>query len=173
MTFGPQNTYFGFLSTQFDLPEKSDEQRKFINERMRLTASILNLKSSGLYQKQELVNGDQWFTSVVDGQYIPKYGFRTVFDLVELNGGLPIPVGVTVFPALTPITNPPNINGITNPLPSYGSATIAGPIYVFTGTDFNVRFDNTVPASQVITITNNAGSPLTQCYWAFNYLKQA
>jgi hypothetical protein len=170
MTFGPTDTYFSFLSPQFDLPEDPQDHRKFINERNRLTASILNIKSNGNYEQFPLMNGDTWFTSVVDGQIISKYGFRMTFDLVSINGG-PLPPGATAF-NLTPVTNPPNIQGITNPLPSFGSGTIAGPIYVFTGTDFNVQFDNTNPLNQVITVTNNTGVNLDQCYWAFNYLRQ-
>lgn len=172
MTFAPANTNFSFLPVEFDMPENPDNQRKYLNERQRLTATILNTKTNGNHQKVELLNGEQWFTTVTQGQAIPKYGFRMTYDLVEINGG-PIPPGVTPLPARTPATQPPNITGITNPLPSYGSGTIAGPIYVFTGTDFNVTFDNTVPANQVITVTNNTGANLTQCYWVFNFLKQS
>lgn len=171
MTFGPQDTYFSFLSSEFDIPEKAEESRKFLLERERLTASILNTKTNGNHQMVPLLNGEQWFTQVVQGQLVPKYGFRMTYDLVAMNGG-PIPPGVTALPALTNITQPPNILGITNPLPSYGSGTIAGPIYVFTGTDFNVTFNNTVPAAQVITVTNNTGANLTQCYWVFQFLRQ-
>lgn len=175
MTFGPADTYFSFLPSEFDLPEDPKDHRKHLIERTRLTASILNTKSNGNNQKTVLLNGDQWFTEVVQGQPIPKYGFREAFDLVEMNGG-PIPPGVTALPPLIPIPVPPtypkNILGITNPLPSFGSGTIAGPIYVFTGTDFNVTFNNTVPAAQVITVTNNTGVNLDQCYWVFNFLRQ-
>jgi hypothetical protein len=170
MTFGPIDTYFSFLPEEFSLPGEYEESRRIIEERERLNASILNIKSNGNNQKIVQMNGDQWFTKVVQGQFFPKYGFREAFDLVEMNGG-PIPPGVTNL-NLTPITQPPNITGITNPLPSFGSGTIPGPIYVFTGTDFNVTFNNTVPAAQVITITNNTGVNLTQCYWVFNFLRQ-
>lgn len=170
MTFGPINTNFSFLPVEFDMPENPDNQRKYINERQRLTASILNTKANGNYQKVELLNGEQWFTTVTQGQAIPKYGFRYTFDLVEL-WGAPIPPGATPI-NLSLLANPIQIQGIINPLPSHGSATIAGPIYVFTGTDFNVTFDNTVPAAQIITVTNNTGVNLTQCFWVFQYLKQ-
>ena len=170
MTYAPFNTNFSWLPNEFDIPTDPQNQRKFINERERLTASIVNTKSNGNHQKVELLNGDQWFTTVLNGAEIPKYGFRYTFDLVELNGGVLAP-GVTNI-ALSALANPIVINGIINPLPSYGSGTIAGPIYVFTGTDFNVTFDNTVPTAQVITVTNNTGTNLTQAYWEFNYLKQ-
>lgn len=170
MTFGPIDTYFSYLPEQYSLPSNYENARRFIEDRERLTASILNIKSIGNFQEYVLQNGDQWFTSVVDGQFIPNYGFRLTLDLVEFNGGV-IPPGVTNF-TLTPTTIPPNIPGVTKPLPSYGSGTIAGPTYVFTGTDFNVRFNNTNPASQVITLTNNTGTNLTQCYWVFNFLQQ-
>lgn len=170
MTFAPFNTNFSWLPVEFEIPPDPQNQRKFINDRERLTASIVNTKSNGNHQKVELLNGDQWFTTVTNGQEVPKYGFRYTFDLVELNGGALVP-GLTVI-NLSLVANPIAIQGITNPLPSWGSATIAGPIYVFTGTDFNVTFDNTVPAVQLINVTNNTGVNLTQCYWVFNYLKQ-
>ena len=170
MTFAPANTYSSYLPVQFEIPVEPEEQRMFIDARERLTASILNVKTNGSYEKRELLSADQWFTTVVNGTIIGKSGFRFTFDLVQLFGG-PIPPGVTninlslVVPAIM-------IVGITSPLPSFGSGTIAGPIYVFTGTDFNVTFNNTIPAAQIITITNNTCANLTQCFWAFNYLKQ-
>lgn len=170
MTFGPTNSYSSYLPVQFEIPLDPDDQRKFIDARERLTASILNVKTNGNYEQRELLSADQWFTTVINGTIIGKFGFRFTFDLVALNGG-PIPNGVTNI-NLSLVTPPISILGITHPLPSYGSATIAGPTYVFTGTDFNVRFNNTVPAAQIITITNNTGANFTQCYWVFSYLKQ-
>lgn len=173
MTFGPAFSYSSYLPVQFEIPTDPEDQRRFIDARERLTASILNLKTNGNYESRELLTADQWFTQLISGALIGKFGFRYTFDLVKLNGG-PIPPGVTVINlALVPAPNGPiSILGITYPLPSSGSATIAGPIYVFTGTDFNVTFDNTVPAAQLITVTNNTGVNLTQCFWNFEYLKQ-
>lgn len=170
MTFAPANTYSSYLPVQFEIPVEPEEQRIFIDARERLTASILNVKTNGNYEQRELLSADQWFTTLVNGIVVGKSGFRFTFDLVALNAG-PIPPGVTVI-NLSLVTPPISILGITFPLPSYGSATIAGPIYVFTGTDFNVTFNNTVPAAQLITITNNTGANLTQVYWVFSYLKQ-
>ncbi len=171
MTFGPVNSYSSYLPVEFDLPKEAEAQRQFMNKRERLTASILNVKENGNYEQHELLSAEQWFTSIINGVSVGKFGFRFTFDLVQLNGG-PIPPGVTVI-NLALVTPPISITGITYPLPSYGSGTIAGPIYVFTGTDFNVTFDNTNPAAQLITITNNTGLNLTQCFWVFQYLKQA
>jgi hypothetical protein len=167
MTFAPSNSYSSYLPVEFDLPTESEAQRQFINKRERLTASILNVKTNGNYESRELLSADQWFTSIINGVSVGKFGFRYTFDLVKLNGG-PLVPGVTNIALAANL-----ITGITYPLPSYGSGTIAGPIYVFTGTDFNVQFNNTVPAAQVITINNLTGVNLTQCFWVFNYLKQA
>jgi|CXWK01.1.fsa_nt_gi hypothetical protein len=172
MTFGPANSYSSYLSSEFDLPTDPDKQRDFINKRERLTASILNVKSNGNYEQRELLSADQWFTSIVNNATVGKSGFRFTFNLVELNANTPIPPGVTNINLWTQ-TPPIIITNITYPLPSYGSGTIAGPIYVFTGTDFNVTFDNTNPIQQIIQITNNTAANLTSCFWAFNYLKQA
>lgn len=173
MTFAPANSYSSYLPVEFDLPVEPEAQRQFVNKRERLTASILNVKTNGNYESRELLSADQWFTSIINGVSVGKFGFRFTFDLVKLNAG-PLPPGLTTINlSLVPAPNGPiSILGITSPLPSYGSGTIAGPIYVFTGTDFNVTFDNTVPAAQLINITNNTGVNLTQCYWVFQYLKQ-
>ncbi len=170
MTFGPTNSYSSYLPVQFEIPTEPEDQRMFIDARERLTASILNVKTNGNYEQRELLSADQWFTSVVNGTIVGKFGYRFTFDLVALKGG-PIPPGVTNI-NLSLVMPPIMIAGITSPLPSFGSGTIAGPIYVFTGTDFNVRFNNTVPTAQIIEITNNTGANLTQAYWVFSYLKQ-
>lgn len=170
MTFAPAFSYSSYLPIQFEIPIDPDQQRQFIDARERLTASILNVKTNGNYEKRELLSADQWFTTIVNGAAIGKSGFRYTFDLVELNGG-PLLPGLTVI-ALAAATPPISILGITYPLPSYGSGTIAGPIYVFTGTDFNVTFDNTAPAAQLINVTNNTGVNMTQCFWVFQFLKQ-
>jgi hypothetical protein len=38
--------------------------------------------------------------------------------------------------------------------------------------EIDVEFDNTVSTAQTITITNNSGSALDQCYLVFEYVKE-
>jgi hypothetical protein len=169
MTFGPANSRSSYLPTEFQV--EGDEQffRQLIAERERLTASILNIKEIAQYELQELLSGKQYFsTQAASLPRINRYGFRTTIDLVALNGG-PIGAGATNL-VLTTTTIPPAINGATIPLPSWGSATTATGVFIFINDpQVFVRF---TPSTQTITITNNFGSNLNQCYFVLEYLKQ-
>lgn len=167
MSFAPANTASTYLPVEFQVPQ-DDLFYEFISKRERLTASILNLKENSNYQRIELLTGQQWYIPNGSTSLIQRYGFRTVADLVQLNGG-PIGAGVTNI-VLTTSTIPASIVGSTVPLPSHGSATSASGVYFFLNDpQVFVRF---TPSTQTITITNNFGSNLTQCYYVFEYLKQ-
>jgi len=158
------------VSKSIDYPPTDSED--FIDiltlDRKRIVDS-LNTKEGAFHLLQELASFQQYFS--LNDPMNNRSGYRTDFDLVALNGGVPIPIGVTTL-TLTATTQPPLINGIVNPVHGYGGATIAGPIYIFLNDpQVYVRFDNTVPAAQAVVITNNSGSPLTQAYWTMEYLK--
>ena len=139
-------------------------------------ASILSKKESSLYLLEELATSQSYFkydnaASFTANTSYFRNSYRTTFDLIALNGGN-IPIGATNL-TLTSTTQPSLIDSIEIPVRGFGAGTIAGPIYVFfNGDDVNVIFDNTVPAAQVIRITNNTGSALTQAYWTMEYLKE-
>lgn len=155
------------LPISVDFPRDQTQFIDMITLLYKRIANSLNTKEGAVYLLQELATFQQFFT-INDPQRL-RNGYRTTFDLVDLNGG-PIPPGVTVI-VLTSTTQPPLINQVLIPVNGFGAGTIAGPIYVFNGTDFNVRFDNTIPAAQTVIITNNTGTNLTQLYWVFEYLK--
>lgn len=162
------------LSIDFPNPSSADFSNELNLAYKRITDSV-NFKEGGLYQLREEANFQRFFPNPtgVTNPFQLRNGYRTTFDLVYLNGG-PIPIGVTNL-TLTATTQPPLIptnNGVLIPTDGWGAATIAGPIYYFINDPLlYVRFDNTNPNAQVIKITNNTGSPLTQCYWVFFYLK--
>jgi len=160
------------VSKSIDYPPT--DSKDFIDiltlDRKRVVDS-LNTKEGALHLLKELATFQQYFSINPADLMNNRSGYRTDFDLVALNGGVAIPVGVTVLP-LTATTQPPLINGILYPVHGYGGATIAGPIYIFLNDpQVYVRFDNTVPAAQTVVITNNSGSALTQAYWTMEYLK--
>jgi len=162
------------VSIDFPAPE-SPEFLNMLSIIYKRTVASMNLKEGSLYPLQETASFIQYFRYSDPATFTPdpnnfRSGYRTTFDLVALNGGVAIPVGNTVL-ALTATTTPPLINGILIPTRGYGAATIAGPIYVFFGTDFFVRFNNTVPGAQTLRVTNNAGAALTQAYFVMEYLK--
>ena len=154
----------GFLMEEFFLPVDERNRAMAIEQRERHTASVLNIREIAIYETLEIQNGQQWFSGNI--------GFRTTFDLVALNGGVSIPPGVTTL-TLTTTSEPPLItfqNSLV-PTPSFVSATSTTTKFYFNDPLLGVVFDNSVPAAQTVTITNNTGETLTQCFWVFNYYK--
>ena len=162
---GPLNSQSSYLPEQFELPEDNAFFRDFISKRERLTASILNIKEIASYEKGELINGQQWF-SLGNNPRKPRYSVRRVFDMVEMNGNAPIPAGLSSFPH--------NITGIQVPTRIFGTATVAGPIYLplpyvnvtTPGNDIEINVDATN-----VNINNAYGVDLDQCYITFEYIK--
>lgn len=136
----------------------------------------MNTKEGSLFPLEEIANFNNYFKYSNPATFEAdvanfRSGYRVTFDLIALNLGAPIPIGVTIL-TLTATTQPPLINQILYPTRAYGGATIAGPIYIFVNDpQLYVRFDNTVPLAQNIIITNNTGFPITQFYWVMEFLK--
>ncbi len=145
-----------FLDQDFEIPDFDDEPlfKEVLNERARLTATVLSQKENGLYNLFEVVNGQQWFSS--DPQIL-RDGFRTVYETGTLNTGAnSIPHGLIittfkfthVFGFITDGTNHiPIVNGDGG-----------------TGDSINVNIDGT---NIVITITagyNNFSGDITLEY---------
>lgn len=167
-TIGPLNTQSSYLPIEFDLPEDEKLQRELISKRQRLIASIVNIKENANYEKRELLSAQQWFSAVVSGYIITKYGFRTTVDCVALNGGV-IGAGATAL-VLTGTTSPPAITGYVVPLPGHGAALATDGTSLFLN-DPQVFF-RFVSATNTLTITNNYGANLTWCVVVLEYLKQ-
>ena len=171
MTFGPINALSSYLPIEFNMPPDDEIMREIITQRERLTASIVNIKENANYEKFEILSAMQWFSTTAPTVNAPdkkRYGFRTTVDLVALNGGV-IGAGATVLTLLA-TTVPPAIVGYTIPLPSHGSATATDGVSIFLNDpQVFVRFK---ASTNQITITNNYGANLTQCYFVLEYLKQ-
>ena len=177
-TFGPANSLTAFLNPEFQVEGDEEYIRQIIAERERLTATILNVKEIAQYELRELMDGQQWFnpgtsqSSSTTSTRQPRYGFRTTFDLVAFNGGVAIPVGATTF-TLTATTIPPLIPFANSLIPTdgYGAATNANGFFFINDPLLFVRTNVMTPLLQQVTITNNTGADLTQCYWVYEYLK--
>lgn len=161
-----------YLPPEFDISTQKNEKdvQQLIATRERLTANILNVKETALYDLQELVTGKQyWSTLAQPNRRVAnwRYGYRTTIDLVAINGAA-IGAGATAL-VLTTATIPTAPIGKITPLPSWGSATTATGVWLFLNDPLVfVRF---TPATDTLTITNNYGSNLTQCHWVLEYLK--
>lgn len=171
-TFGPINTSGPYLPPEQEFPEDSVLFREILSQRERLTASAMNLREIAQYEKTETQTGQQWFSTITNGALIASYVFRLTFDLVALNGGVPIPVGTTTL-ALSSSTSPALINIPTTLIPvnGYGAATNASNFYFINDPLLFIRTNIWTNALQQIIITNNTGSALSQCYWVFEYIK--
>lgn len=169
--FGPINSLTAYLSDDFYLPLEQSQIREAITTREDLTAKCVNLREIAQYELVELVTGQQWFADLADDGFNGpltqnRTGYRRTFDLVITNQG-PIPTGATT------LRIQPLIDGIITPLKLFGSATIAGPTYIFfPNTTTDVTIDNSNPSEQTLTINNGSGSAFEQCYVTVEYLKQ-
>jgi hypothetical protein len=171
MTFSPSNSQTAYLPPEQDFPEDSKQFREILAQRERLTATVVNIKENAQYEKRELLTGKQYFSQQVGGAIKTSYVYRITCDLVALNGG-PIGAGVTAI-NLSATTQPPLIvfaNSLT-PVCGYGACTNATR-FIFINSP-TVFFETNImtPASQIIYITNNSGSDLTQAWWVFEYVK--
>lgn len=162
-----------FLPIEFDLPKDQPSMHMRIEHRERQTASMLNVREIGIYEKYQVQNGQQWFSTQTAGiQQSKRQAFRTTFDLVALNGA-PIGPGVTTL-TLTATTEPPLINfgNVLIPTAGWGAATTATNFYFINDPLLFVRTNNMTPTTQNIIITNNTGAALSQAYWVFEQIPQ-
>lgn len=150
-------------------PDEKDYQT-ILQRYLRRVANAVNTKTSGLYLLQENANFEQWFQTTVStsGASIQnRNAYRTTIDLVKLNGG-PILVGTTTV-TLTTSTQPPAINGYLYPVQGFGGALDSTGISYFPS-DPKVTITFT-GSTNTISITNNTGNSLVQCYFVLEYLK--
>lgn len=166
-TFGPINSQTAFLPVEFQIPKEEKDVGELISKRERLTASVINVREIGIYDQQETITAQQWFsTQTQTGGNVRKerYTYRRVFDLVALNAGANIGAGTSTFKH--------NISQLVIPTRIFGSATAIGPFYLplpyasVTGNDIEIWFEPTI-----IGIVNNYGANLMQCYITIEFLK--
>lgn len=173
-SFAPANSQSSYLPVEFDLTEDEQINKELLEKRQRLLATIVNVKENANYQKSEILSAQQWFNQAQAGALQTSYGYRYSFDLVEFNGG-PIGAGATILTLLaTPTPTVPgkiNIPTALKPTHGFGGCTNATNFYFINDPLVFVRTNIWSNASQTITITNNTGSDLTQCFWVFEYIK--
>ncbi len=183
----PTNSISAYLPVDVNLPSDPKDAIRFIEERERRTATILNVKDIGTYQigglipttggqeNTELLNGQQFWLpapAVAPAQPNPKksqYIYRSGFDFVNMNAGVAIPVGLTSLPhGLSPGGGTFTFTRI------YGTATNTGPTYrplPYASPTLNLNIELSVDNTN-INVTVGAGqTALTQCYIVLEYFK--
>lgn len=171
-TFGPTNSSGPYLPTEQDFPEDNKLFREILSQRERLTASSVNLREIAQYEKTEIQTGQQWFTTITNGAQITSYVYRLTFDLVALNGGVPIPIGTTTL-ALSAISSPSLINVPTNIqfVHCFGEGFNGTNWFSVGDPNFYIRRNNWTNVLQQIIITNTTGATLTTCTYVVEYIK--
>lgn len=133
---------------------------------LRRVANAVNTKESGLFLLQENATFEQWYQTNNPQQN--RNSYRITADLVFLNGGVAIPIGVTNI-VLSSSTQPKNINGYLYPVQGFGGALDStGISYFLNDPDVYVRYNN---STNTIIINNNSGNTLTWMVYVLEYLK--
>lgn len=159
-TFQPSNSLAVFLPTTIQYPKNPEELIIRLNKAYEDIATRLNLKQIGIFDLQEFLTGEQWFTT--GNPQRTRQTFRHVYSI----GAIPIGATVNTAHGLTQITAFTHIYGtcITDvvdyrPIP-YSSVTAA-----------NQQIEIRVDATNII-ITNGAASKnITSAIVVLEYLK--
>lgn len=160
MTFNPVNSIAPYLQTSVFLPEQFDEFRVKLLALYRDIASNVNIRQLGVYDIQEFLTGEQWFTS--GNPQVKRQTYRTVYSIGAIAAG-------------ATSTTAHGITGITAFTHIYGTAVTAivdyRPIPYASVTAVNQQIELKVDATN-ITIINGAGAPnITSCIVVLEYLK--
>lgn len=143
------------ISIQYPDPDDPNFVDVLSLDRKRISDSM-NTKVGGLYQLQELASFKQIFTSA-DPQKL-RNGYRFPFDLVSLNGGVPIPPG-----AMAPI--PHGIVSLEDPIIIYVSCRNTA------GERFTVVYPYIILDDVNINFTNPSATNLTFAMLVAEYTK--
>ena len=167
MTFQPINSNAVFLPTTIQYPKEPEELIKRLNKAYEDTATRLNVKQIGVFDLQEFLSGEQWFTS--GNPQTKRQTFRTVYSIGAVTAGGPtvtVAHGITGFSTLTfthiygtGITTTPGVSGFYQvPLP-YASAGA------------NLNIDLKVDSTNIYLIASAGGFSLSSAIVVLEYLK--
>lgn len=144
------------LPISIDFHDSSDliETISLIYKRI---ANSVNSKEQALYTLAESPTFKLFYTR--DDPQIFRNVYRKTFDMVDLNGGIPIPAGATV-------SFPHGITGLANTSIIYASVTTSEPRF------FSFMYPNVFLTSTNVVVTNPDGAfALDQCDVIADYLK--
>lgn len=145
------------LPITVDIPKDPERFYEYLSLHIKRTSNVVNTKTGGLYNLEELYNSNQFFTP--SNPNVFRNVYRNVFDLVLLNGGN-IGAGATVV-------FPHNINGLFQTALIYASckSTDVSPKF------FTVVYPDVFLDSVNINFTNPLAVTLSQCVVIAEYLK--
>lgn len=152
MTFNPRSTLGPFIATSTYFPDDYNSFREKFLELYRDLANTVNTRDVGVFDLDEFLTGQNWFTS--GNPQIKRKTFRKCFVIgaIAAGGTLTFAHGITQYSPLTfthgwgeVITNAATFN--KRPVP-YASATLVTDQIQLDYDDTNVRIINgaTAPA---------------------------
>jgi hypothetical protein len=160
MTFSPNNSIAPFLQTSVFFPDDFDEFRVKFLELYRSISNNVNVRQIGVFDLQEFLTGEQWFTT--GNPQVKRQTFRKAFEIGAIAAG----ATSTTAHGLTNVTAYTHIYGTAitavvdyRPIP-YASATVVT-------NQIEIKVDATN-----ITIINGATAPnITSAIVVLEYLK--
>ena len=170
----PLNSQSSYLPPEFDIPANVEGLREFINQRERLTGSIVNVKENGNYENFEILTAQQWFGTTAGLPQVKRYTFRKVIDFGALpnNATKSVAHGLTLDDTVNPSTwfftkiyatafDPAIGAELAISLPYYDivAGAVANPINIF------------VNQTNVVVTTTSNRTNFTRCYVELEYLK--
>lgn len=163
MTFNPNNSLGPFIQTSLYFPEHFPELRVKLIEYFQSVATNINIRQIGVFDLQEFVNGQQWFTS--GNPQLKRFGFRQVYELPATAAG-----ATTVIPH-----NITGVNTTTTFTHIYGTCVTDvvdnRPIPYASATTVTDQIEINVDATN-INVINGASAPgITSGYIILEYLK--
>ncbi len=160
MTFNPANSIAPFLQTSVFFPEEFDEFRVKFLQLYRDISNNMNVRQIGVFDLQEFLTGQSWFTS--GNPQVKRQTYRQVYSI----GAIATGATSTTAHGLTNITAFTHIYGtcITDvidyrPIP-YASATAV-----------NQQLELKVDATNITIISGAAAPNITSAIVVLEYLK--
>jgi hypothetical protein len=163
MTFNPVNSLGPFIATSTFFPENFEEFRVKFLELYRDLANTVNTREVGIFDLQEFLTGEQWFT--VGNPQVKRRTYRKSFVLAATVAGATtvIPHGITGVNTTTTFTH------------IYGTCLTAvpdnRPIPYASVTNVNQQIEINVDATNINVINGTAAPNITSGIVVLEYLK--
>lgn len=163
MTFNPSNSLGPFIATSTFFPEEFDEFRVKFLELYQNLANAVNTRDVAIYDLQEFLTGENWFTP--GNPQIKRKTYRKVFILSAMGAG----VTTTIAHGIT------GVNTATTFTHIYGACLTAvpdnRPIPYASVTAVNQQIELNVGAVNINVINGAAAPNITSGYIILEYLR--
>lgn len=145
------------LPISIEFPLDPNRLSETLTDSYKRTVNAINSKVSGLFQSVETATFQQYFSATPN---FYRSGYRYVFDMIALNGGVNIPGSATVTVTNSFLTSISMLTDI------YGTATTVG------GKMFGINYPNVYVTGNTLTFVNPEATALKQCQIVIEYLKE-